>query len=446
VYSGRVVQRALRAFSLSFCVGPVCTTSVLNHVRYHSILLQSQPNLSMVFKATILVGGAQKGTRFRPLSLQLPKPLFPIAGVPLVEHHIDQLAQLPALSEIVLLGFYPAEEFAQFCERCQQQYRIPIRYVQEKGPQGTAGGLARLKEELLSGSPEGIFVMNADVCGDLPVDEMVEQLSAQKEAQCILLTTEATREQSTNFGCVAIGGNNRVLHYVDKPTTFISVNISCGVYLMRPALIQSLEVVEGGCLWFETDIFPHMTHKGTLYAHNTKRWWSQTKTAAAVLYANRAYLRLYRTRYAARLRVAGAQIVGDVFIDPSAEVDPTAKIGPNVSIGPNAKIGKGVRIKESIILADTVVHKRACIMHSVIGWRSVIGEWSHVEGVPLAPNPNVPFAKMENRPLFLKDGRLTPSVTILGSDVTVAPETILLNVVVLPYKELTQSHTNQIIL
>uniref|UniRef100_F1LH52 Mannose-1-phosphate guanyltransferase alpha-A n=1 Tax=Ascaris suum TaxID=6253 RepID=F1LH52_ASCSU len=48
----------------------------------------------MSLKAAVLVGGAQKGTRFRPLSLQLPKPLFPIAGVPLIEHHIEQLSKV----------------------------------------------------------------------------------------------------------------------------------------------------------------------------------------------------------------------------------------------------------------------------------------------------------------------------------------------------------------
>lgn len=53
---------------------------------------------------------------------------------------------------------------------------------------------------------------------------------------------------------------------------------------------------------------------------------------------------------------------------------------------------------------------------------------------------------MDNKPLFLPDGRLTPSLTILGSDVSVAPETIILNCVVLPYKELTCSYKNQIIL
>ncbi|KAK5969738.1 Mannose-1-phosphate guanyltransferase [Trichostrongylus colubriformis] len=109
--------------------------------------------------------------------------------------------------------------------------------------------------------------------------------------------------------------------------------------------------------------------------HTTRRW-SQTKTTAAVLYASRHYLRLFKKRYAARLCKNRAQIVGDVFIDPSAEVHKSAKIGPNVSIGPNAKIGKGVRIKESIILADAVVNEHA------------------LEGIPIAPNPNLPFAKL----------------------------------------------------
>ncbi|VDO83534.1 unnamed protein product [Onchocerca flexuosa] len=55
---------------------------------------QLASSMMMTLKAVILVGGAQKGTRFRPLSLQLPKPLFPIAGVPLIEHHIEQLSKV----------------------------------------------------------------------------------------------------------------------------------------------------------------------------------------------------------------------------------------------------------------------------------------------------------------------------------------------------------------
>lgn len=404
----------------------------------------------MSLKAAVLVGGAQKGTRFRPLSLQLPKPLFPIAGVPLIEHHIEQLSKLDNLTEIFLIGFYPSDQFDEFIKRCEVQYAIRIRYLEEPEAMGTAGGLYHFRSIISEGRPSAVFVLNADVCGDLPVSEMVSELSDKADAQCLILTTEATRDQSVNFGSVVIDSSGKVLHYVDKPTTFVSQHISCGVYLLRNGMINEIgsrrKCPESQQIWFETDIFPYMASESLLYALHTTRWWSQTKTAAAVLYANRHYLRLYRSSDSPRLCRNRAQIIGDVFIDPSAEVDPTAKIGPNVSIGAKARICAGVRVRESIILGEAVINEHACILHSVIGWRSVVGAWARVEGTPISPNPNIPFAKLDNKPLFNVDGRLNPSLTILGSDVHVPPETVILNSIVLPYKELSSSYKNQIIL
>lgn len=160
-----------------------------------------------------------------------------------------------------------------------------------------------------------------------------------------------------------------------------------------------------------------------------------------------------------------------MFIDPTATVHKTAKIGPNVTIGAGAVIGAGVRLREAIILPECVIEDHCCVLYSVIGWRCVVGEflrsqqtfldlnlynfllmlkfpgaWSRVEGTPVVPNPNVPFAKLENKPLFNHDGRLNNGLTILGSDVHVLRELVILNTVVLPYKELSTSKMNQIIL
>ena len=55
-----------------------------------------------------------------------------------------------------------------------------------------------------------------------------------------------------------------------------------------------------------------------------------------------------------------------------------------------------------------------CILHSIIGWNSTIGEWSRVEGTPNDPNPNKPFAKLDVVELFNPDGRLSPSITVIG--------------------------------
>jgi mannose-1-phosphate guanylyltransferase len=79
-------------------------------------------------KAIILIGGPQKGTRFRPLSFQVPKPLFPIAGYPMIQHHIEACSRLPDCKEIIILGYYqPTAELKKFIQFAQKEHGVLIR-------------------------------------------------------------------------------------------------------------------------------------------------------------------------------------------------------------------------------------------------------------------------------------------------------------------------------
>ena len=78
-------------------------------------------------KTVILIGGPNKGTRFRPLSLDVPKPLFPIAGKPMIYHHIEACAQLEGMKEILLLGYYNESLFTNFVEETSKELNIKIR-------------------------------------------------------------------------------------------------------------------------------------------------------------------------------------------------------------------------------------------------------------------------------------------------------------------------------
>jgi NDP-sugar pyrophosphorylase family protein len=84
----------------------------------------------MPVKAIILIGGPSKGTRFRPLSLDLPKPLFPIAGFPILHHHIEACCkQLGSeLKEIILLGFYDPSKLQDFIMNASREFSVPIKY------------------------------------------------------------------------------------------------------------------------------------------------------------------------------------------------------------------------------------------------------------------------------------------------------------------------------
>nr|CAD7603122.1 unnamed protein product [Timema genevievae] len=425
-----------------------------------------------MLKAVILIGGPLKGTRFRPLSLDIPKPLFPVAGLPMIQHHIEACADVPNLKEILILGYYPSSELSQFVAEMMQEYKVNVRYLQEFTALGTAGGIYHFRDQIRSGNPKAFFVLNGDVCADFPLAEMLEfHQQTGSSSLMTMMATEATRQQSLHYGCIVQDKDTHaVQHYVEKPSTFVSTLINCGVYICSVELFHHISAVfntrqqnyyndgvgsgmEAAVIHLEKDILMPLAGTGKVFAMQTNTWWSQLKTAGSTIYANRHFLELFRTRHRERLVLNGdrgdsemCRIIGDVHIHPTATVHNSATLGPNVSVGPGCVIGPGVRIRESIILAGANISDHSLVLHSIVGRDSQVGQWTRVEGTPCDPNPNKPFAKMDNPPLFNSDGRLNPSITILGCSVTVPSEVILLNSIVLPYKELTRSFKNEIIL
>jgi len=218
---------------------------------------------------------------------------------------------------------------------------------------------------------------------------------------------------------------------------------------------------EKEAMYLEKDILPALAGTDQARVFQTSNWWSPVKTAASAIYANRHYLGLYRLRHPERLAGSEAysngndtrnadsnqaKVIENVFVHPTATIHPTAVIGPNVSIGANVSINEGVRIKESIVLEGSIIDCHSIVMHTVIGKDARIGTWARVEGTPNDPNPNKPFAKMENNPLFNQEGKLNPSITIVGCNVLIPPEVVLLNSIVLPHKQLCHSIKNEIVL
>jgi mannose-1-phosphate guanylyltransferase len=84
-------------------------------------------------KAILIVGGPSRGTRFRPLSLDVPKvplnstsiltkPLFPVAGHPIIFHHLSALRKVPSIKEVLLIGFYEESVFREFVKSASEQF------------------------------------------------------------------------------------------------------------------------------------------------------------------------------------------------------------------------------------------------------------------------------------------------------------------------------------
>lgn len=198
-----------------------------------------------MLKAVILIGGPLKGTRFRPLSLDVLKPLFPIAGLPMIQHHIEACVRMEEVREVLIIGFYPTAQMESFVDQMQSEYKINIRYLQEFTPLGTAGGMYHFRDQIGLGNPEAFFVMNGDICADFPLRPLYEFHKKQgTEALITIMSTEATRQQSLHYGCLVLNKSNGVVdHYVEKPSSYVSTFINCGVYVCSLEVFSRMTTV-----------------------------------------------------------------------------------------------------------------------------------------------------------------------------------------------------------
>ncbi|XVE54905.1 hypothetical protein DITRI_Ditri03aG0119500 [Diplodiscus trichospermus] len=406
--------------------------------------------------AVIMVGGPTKGTRFRPLSLNIPKPLFPLAGQPMVHHPISACKRIPNLAQIYLIGFYEEREFAMYVSAISNELRVPVRYLREEKPHGSAGGLYNFRDLIMEDNPSHIFLLNCDVCCSFPLPEMLE---AHKRfgGMGTILVIKVSAESASQFGeLVADPVTNELLHYTEKPETFVSDRINCGVYVFTPDIftaiqgvssqrkdranlrrLSSFEALQSATknvppdfVRLDQDILTPFAGKKKLYTYETMDFWEQIKTPGMSLKCSGLYLSQFRftspNLLASGDGIKSATIIGDVYIHPSAKVHPSAKIGPNVSISANARIGAGVRLISCIILDGVEIMENAVVFHAIVGWKSSIGKWSRVQA--------------------RGDYNAKLGITILGEAVAVEDEVVVTNSIVLPNKTLNVSVQGEILL
>lgn len=104
--------------------------------------------------------------------MDIPKPLFPVAGLPLIQHHIEKCVSLGSVDEILLIGYYPSAQIQPFVNEMQSEYNVNVKYLQEFTALGTAGGLYHFRDQIRFGNPDAFFVLNGDVCADFPLYEL----------------------------------------------------------------------------------------------------------------------------------------------------------------------------------------------------------------------------------------------------------------------------------
>ncbi len=241
--------------------------NVRNRSHAIEIMISKVLESRRIKKAIILAGG--KGTRMRPLTYEMPKPMIPLKGKPLIQH-IMELCRKYEIREIILSVGYMGDKIRDHFGD-GSHLGLDIKYVEEKEELGTAGPLNLARKYL-----DGPFLMfNGDVLSDIDLSDMISFHTEQKALATISLTQVP---DTSAFGVARLNGN-KIVGFIEKPKDGgESKLINAGVYVLEK---EVLDYIPDGKSMLEKDVFPKLSSEGKLYGYPFSGQWFDTGTPEA---------------------------------------------------------------------------------------------------------------------------------------------------------------------
>jgi len=232
-------------------------------------LLVDSLSLNKVKKAVILAGGV--GKRLRPLTYELPKPLLPVRGKPLMEHTFDLLRKYGITDLYISVG-YKAKQITDYFGD-GKKYGLNIDYIKEKEPLGTAGPLKTLKGRI--NSP--FLLIWCDILTEIDLYDYMNYHFSNPGVATIALSTI---DDTSRFGVAAMKGN-RILDFVEKPKLGEEPSnlINAGYVILEPTIFDYLPRKK--MIMIEKDIYPRLAKEGKLFGYPFEGAWFDTGTHEA---------------------------------------------------------------------------------------------------------------------------------------------------------------------
>lgn len=327
-------------------------------------------------KALVLAGG--QGSRLRPLTCNIPKPLIKIAGEPIAQYIIE-LLQKNGFDDICFSLGYLHREMTDFIEDYSIKNKdVKLSYYIENIPKGTAGCLYPIFGDK---NEDDILVISGDCMCDIEL-EKVMKFHNEKHADATIVCKQIAN--TDEYGTLCVDGENFIMGFCEKADKNHAVSdlANCGIYIISSDVIKMTENRE--FCDFSKDIFPEMLKNNMkLAAYNTDSYWCDIGDLIEYRRCVRDFLDSSIVTSKA-LQSDGINSYSDIGISSSVSFIPPVYIGSNVKIedncviGPytviedNSSIGKGTKIKNSIINESVSIENNCDITGCIIAPSCII--------------------------------------------------------------------------
>jgi mannose-1-phosphate guanylyltransferase len=320
-------------------------------------------------KGLILAGG--KGTRLRPLTLNTPKPVVPVANSPFLLFQID-LMRSAGIDEIILSLSYQPRKIEDLLKD-GSDYGVWIRYAVEGTPLGTGGAFKNAEEHIDSTA----VVFNGDVLTDIDLAAVVAHHRKKGAVATIVLTPV---ENPSAYGLVETNPDGWIQRFIEKPgPDEITCNtINAGIYVLEPSVLKYMP--KGEPYSFERGLFPTLLeHKEPVLSFISANYWIDIGTPQKYLEVHHDILsNKFASPRVAKSALDRATLPGGTVVDEKSLIDQDVTIREGVRIensviGKNCKIDVGVHIVDSVLWSGTTIDADARIDGSLVGKGCYIG-------------------------------------------------------------------------
>jgi mannose-1-phosphate guanylyltransferase len=304
-----------------------------------------------VVQALILVGG--EGTRLRPLTTTVPKPILPLANRPFITYMIEWLAA-HGFDEVVLSCMFLSAGIRRVLGDEWKGTRL--HYVEEPEPRGTAGAV-KFAEPVLG---ERFAVLNGDILTDFDLSQLWR---AHEEAGARATIALIEVDDPSAYGLVLTEADGRVTHFVEKPDRAPpgGAFINAGAYVLDRDVLDPLP--SDRAVSFEREVFPALVGKG-LYGFRARGYWFDIGTPERYLEATRHLLE--------------RRIGDDVLYGEGCVIAPGARVGPLTVLGDRCRIDEAI-VERAVLFDNANVERDAVVRDSIVGSGATIGAGSRVE-------------------------------------------------------------------
>ncbi|WP_165988364.1 mannose-1-phosphate guanyltransferase [Streptomyces sp. YIM 98790] len=361
-------------------------------------------------KAVVMAGG--EGTRLRPMTASMPKPLLPVANRPIMEHVLRLLKQHGLTETVVTVQFLASLVKNYFGDG--EELGMELSYAHEEKPLGTAGSVKNAEEAL---KDDSFLVISGDALTDFDLTDLI-RYHREKGA---LVTVCLTRVPNPlEFGITIVDDEGKVERFLEKPTwgQVFSDTVNTGIYVMEPEVFDYVEA-DVSVDW-SGDVFPRLLKEGRpIYGYIAEGYWEDVGT-------HESYVKAQADVLEGRVRadLDGFEISPGVWVAEGAEVHPDAKLRGPLYIGDYAKVEAGAEIREHTVVGSNVVVKSDAFLHKAVVHDNVyIGPQTNLRGCVIGKNTDV------MRAARIEDG------AVIGDECLIGEESIVQgNVRVYPFK------------